>query len=136
MHLAMIGNAIGNDGVLMKPYLTDRVESVNGVVIKRFKPEEYGSLMSEEEAAILRDAMTGVAQVSFEWLFGGQEYTVACKSGTAQYGTQGYEHSLFVSFSPADSPEISVTVLIEGGPQRDTSAAEAAKLIYDYYYSR
>ncbi len=136
MHLAMIGNAIGNDGVLMKPYLTDRVESVNGVVIKRFKPEEYGSLMSEEEAAILRDAMTGVAQVSFEWLFGGQEYTVACKSGTAQYGTQGYEHSLFVSFSPADSPEISVTVLIEGSPQRDTSAAEAAKLIYDYYYSR
>lgn len=136
MHLAMIGNAVANNGILMKPYMTERVESVNGVVIKRFKPEEYGRLMSEEEASILKDAMTGVAQVSFEWLFGGKEYTIACKSGTAQYGTQGYEHSLFVSFSPADSPEISVTVLIEGGPQRNTSAAEAAKIIYDYYYSR
>lgn len=136
MHLAMLCNAIGNGGVLMKPYLTDRVESVNGVVIKSFKPEEYGSLMTEEESEILKDAMTGVGQTSFEWLFGGQEYGVVCKSGTAQYGTQGYEHSFFISFSPVDSPEISVTVLIEGGPQRNTSAAEAAKLIYDYYYSR
>lgn len=136
MHLAMLCNAIGNGGVLMKPYIADRVESVNGVLIKSFKPEEYGNLMTESEAQILKDAMTGVGEVSFEWLFGGREYGVACKSGTAQYGTQGYEHSFFVSFSPCDNPEISVTVLIEGGPQRNTSAAEAASLIYDYYYSR
>ncbi|MCM1309257.1 MAG: penicillin-binding transpeptidase domain-containing protein [Butyrivibrio sp.] len=136
MHLAMISNAIANGGVLMKPYIADRVESVNGVTVKSFRPEEYGRLMTEEEAEILKDAMMGVGQSSFEWLFGGSEYGVACKSGTAQYGTQGYEHSFFVSFSPCDSPEISVTVLIEGGPGRDTSAAEAAKLIYDYWYSR
>ncbi len=135
MHLAMIGNSIANGGVLMEPYLTDRVESTGGVVIKSFRPSEYGRLMSSGEAEILKDAMEGAAEESFEWLFGGQEYTLACKSGTAQYGSQGYEHSLFVSFSPAEAPEISVTVVLEGGGQRTSSAAETAKQIYDYYYS-
>ena len=67
--------------------------------------------------------------------FTGSNYSIAAKSGSAQYGTQGYEHSLFVSYSPIEKPEISVTVVIEGGPQRTTSAAEIAKIIYDGYYS-
>lgn len=135
MHLAMIGSSIANGGVLMKPYLTDRTESVNGVTIKKFKPTEYGRIMSNDEAGILKDAMQGVADISFEWLFGDADYSLACKSGTAQYGTQGYEHSLFVSFSPVENPEIAVTVVVEGGAQRNTSAAEVAKAVYDYYYS-
>lgn len=136
MHLAMIGNAVANDGVLMVPYLMNKVESVNGVTIKSFKTEEYGSLMTQEEAAVLKENMAAVVTTSFDWLFDGETYQVAGKSGTAQYGTQGYEHSFFVSFSPVEEPEISVTVLIEGGDQRTQSGAEAAKKIYDYYYSR
>lgn len=136
MHLAMIGNAIANDGVLMAPYVMDKVESVNGVTIKSFKGQEYGSLMTEDEAAILKDDMAAVVTTSFDWLFDGETYQVAGKSGTAQYGTQGYEHSFFVSFAPVEDPEIAVTVVIEGGEQRTQSGAEAAKKIYDYYYSR
>lgn len=136
MHLALITSAVANDGMLMTPYVMQKVESVNGLTVKTFKGEEYGKLLTADEAAILQEDMGAVVTTSFNWLFKDISYTVAGKSGTAQYGTQGYEHSFFTSFSPAEDAKISVTVLIEGGPQRTQSGAEAAKKIYDYYYSR
>lgn len=136
IHLAMIGAAIANDGVLMSPYLLDHVESVDETPVKSFEPEKYGALMTEDEAAILQSYMKEVITHSFGWLYGESSYTLAAKSGTAQYGTEGYEHSLFVSYSPVENPEIVVAVVLEGGPQRNTSAAEVAKIIYDYWYQR
>lgn len=136
MHLALITSAVANDGMLMTPYVMQKVESVNGLTVKTFKGEEYGKLLTADEAAILQEDMGAVVTTSFNWLFKDISYTVAGKSGTAQYGTQGYEHSFFTSFSPAEDAKISVTVLIEGGPQKTQSGAEAAKKIYDYYYSR
>lgn len=134
-HLSLIVNAIANDGMLMNPYIVSSVENCNGITIKKFKTSEYGKLMTNEEAGYLKKGMEEVITDSFLWLFNGVPYSVAAKSGSAQYGTQGYEHSLFVSYSPVDSPEIAVTVVVEGGPQRTTSAAEIAKIIYDAYYS-
>ena len=135
MHLALIGSAIANGGVLMKPLLMDHIENVNSTTVKKFRSSVYGKMMSEDEAEILRENLENVINTSFGWLFGDCEYTVAGKSGTAQYGTLGYEHSLFVSFSPAQNPEICVTVVVEGGEQRTCSAAEIARVIYDYYYT-
>lgn len=135
MHLAMIGSAIANEGVLMKPYLVDHIENTNGTTVKSFTSEEYQSLMTEEEASIIGEDMEAVIDTSFTWLYNEDNYTLAAKSGTAQYGTQGYEHSLFVSYSPVENPEIVVAVVVEGGAQRTTSAAEVAKVIYDTYYS-
>lgn len=133
-HLSLIVNAIANDGLLMKPLVVSSVENCNGITIKRFKTNEYGNLMTKDEAKLLKQGMEKVVSDSFSWLFINSKYTVAGKSGSAQYGTKGYEHSLFVSYSPIDNPEISVTVVVEGGPQRTTSAAEIAKIIYDVYY--
>ncbi len=135
IHLALIGSAIANDGTLMNPYLIDHIENVDGRNVKKFKTSEYGNLMSKDEAAIIQDGMGKVITTSFPWLYGNSAYTVAAKSGTAQYGTQGYENSLFVSYSPVENPEIVVAVVVEGGPQRNTTGAEIAKVIYDAYYA-
>ncbi len=134
-HLALITCTIANNGTLMKPYLVSSVESTNGMTVKKFKEEKYDTLITEKEASLLKKGMEQVVKDSFSWLFGGVEYTLASKSGSAQYGTEGYEHSLYASFSPADNPEIAVVAVVEGGPQRNTTAAEVTKQIYDYYYS-
>ena len=134
-HLALITCTIDNNGTLMKPYLVSSVESTNGMTVKKFKEEKYDTLITEKEASLLKKGMEQVVKDSFSWLFGGVEYTLAAKSGSAQYGTEGYEHSLYASFSPADNPEIAVVAVVEGGPQRNTTAAEVTKQIYDYYYS-
>lgn len=135
VHLAMIGSTIANDGMLMKPYVMDSIESTNGVTIKKFNETEYGQLITADEAALLKQGMEQVIEIGLAELYGGCDYTLAGKTGTAQYGTRGYEHSLFVSYSPAKDPEICVTVVVEGGEQRNISAAEVAKKIYDYYYA-
>lgn len=134
-HLALITCTIANNGTLMKPYLVSSVESTNGMTVKKFKEEKNDTLITEKEASLLKKGMEQVVKDSFSWLFGGVEYTLAAKSGSAQYGTEGYEHSLYASFSPADNPEIAVVAVVEGGPQRNTTAAEVTKQIYDYYYS-
>ena len=134
-HLALITCTIANNGTLMEPYLVSSVESTNGMTVKKFKEEKYDKLITEKEASLLKKGMEQVVKDSFSWLFGGVEYTLAAKSGSAQYGTEGYEHSLYASFSPADNPEIAVVAVVEGGPQRNTTAAEVTKQIYDYYYS-
>lgn len=133
-HLALITCTIANNGTLMEPYLVSSVESTNGMIVKKFKEEKYDTLITEKEASLLKKGMEQVVKDSFSWLFGGVEYTLAAKSGSAQYGTEGYEHSLYASFSPADNPEIAVVAVVEGGPQRNTTAAEVTKQIYDYYY--
>ena len=134
-HLALITCTIANNGTLMKPYLVSSIESTNGMTVKKFKEEKYDTLITENEASLLIKGMEQVVKGSFSWLYGGVEYTLAAKSGSAQYGTEGYEHSLYASFSPADNPEIAVVAVVEGGPQRNTTAAEVTKQIYDYYYS-
>lgn len=134
-HLALITCTIANNGTLMEPYLVSSVESTNGMTVKKFKEEKYDTLITEKEASLLKKGMEQVVKDSFSWLFEGVEYTLAAKSGSAQYGTEGYEHSLYASFSPADNPEIAVVAVVEGGPQRNTTAAEVTKQIYDYYYS-
>lgn len=133
-HLALITCTIANNGTLMEPYLVSSIESTNGMTVKKFKEEKYDTLITEKEASLLKKGMEQVVKDSFSWLFGGVEYTLAAKSGSAQYGTEGYEHSLYASFSPADNPEIAVVAVVEGGPQRNTTAAEVTKQIYDYYY--
>lgn len=135
LHLALITCTIANNGTLMEPYLVSSVESTNGMTVRKFKEEKYDTLITENEASLLKKGMEQVVKDSFSWLFGGVEYTLAAKSGSAQYGTEGYEHSLYASFSPADNPEIAVVAVVEGGPQRNTTAAEVTKHIYDYYYS-
>ncbi len=136
VHLALICSAIANDGKLMSPYMLDSVVSADGKLVKQFKSKAYGNLMTEEEAKLIGSAMESVVNTSFDWLFGDSDYSVAAKSGTAQYGTQGYEHSLFVSYSPVKNPEIVVVVVLEGGAGQTTNAASAAREIYDFYYSR
>jgi cell division protein FtsI/penicillin-binding protein 2 len=136
MHLAMITNAIACEGKVMTPYLVDRIENCNKVTVKRFKPELYKTIMTPEETAVLSEGMGMVAKQAFAWLYGNSDYTLCAKSGSAQYGTLGYEHSLFVSYAPMETPEISVTVVVEGGITRNTSAAEVAKKIYDVYFKK
>ena len=62
LHLCMITSAIANDGILMRPYEMERIESADGKIIRQFQAEEYGSLMTPEEAAILQELMADVVE--------------------------------------------------------------------------
>lgn len=61
---------------------------------------------------------------------------VACKTGTAEFGSQGKTHAWFTAFAPADKPEVSVTVLVEGGGEGSDVAAPIAKKILEKYFEK
>lgn len=60
---------------------------------------------------------------------------VACKTGTAEVGTDGTPHAWFTFFAPADRPEIVATVLVEEGGQGSSVAGPIARKIADYYFA-
>lgn len=65
----------------------------------------------------------------------------ACKTGTAEFGSsagsgQGKTHAWFTVFAPVANPQISITVLIEGGGEGSTNAAPIAKKMLEEWFGR
>ncbi len=136
IHLNMITCAIANGGTLMKPYVIDRVENEEGDVVKSFKSDSYGNLMSEEEAAILTQLMTSVVENGTASKLKGLNYTAAGKTGSAEYNNvKGDSHAWFTGFAPAEDPEVCVTIIVEGAGSGGDYAVPIARRLFDAYFA-
>ena len=135
MHLNMITCAIANNGVLMKPYVVERVVNDEGTTIKSFKPDSYKRLMSETEAAALKELMISVVEEGTATKLKGLNYTAAGKTGSAEYNNvKGDSHAWFTGFAPADAPEVCVTIIVEGAGSGGDYAVPIARRIFDTYF--
>lgn len=134
IHLNMITSAIANKGVLMRPYLVDRIESATGSVVHTYKAKEYGRLMSEEESDALRVLMKEVVENGTANRIKGYGYTVAGKTGSAEYNSLGDSHAWFTGFAPAENPEIAITVIIESAGAGGDYAVPIARRVLDAYF--
>lgn len=132
LHMNMITCAVANGGVLMKPYLVDRVENSSGNIIKQFSPNVYGNLMTQEEAEILTQLMTQVVENGTASRLKGLSYTAAGKTGSAEYNSNKEDsHAWFTGFAPAQDPQVCVTIIIEGVGSGGDFAVPIAKRIFD-----
>lgn len=135
IHLNMITCAVANKGILMKPYVIDRVENDAGSVVKSFKPDSYGRLMEESEAEILTRLMTEVVESGTATKLSGLSYTAAGKTGSAEYNNvKGESHAWFTGFAPAEDPEVCVTIVVEGAGSGGDYAVPIARRIFDAYF--
>ena len=130
----MITCAVANRGILMKPYMIQRVESAEGAKIKEFSPEEYGALMSQKEASLLKGYMEDVVMNGTGSKLSGLSYTAAGKTGSAEFNSKKEEsHAWFTGFAPASDPQIVVTVIIEGAGSGGDYAVPMARRVFDAY---
>lgn len=136
MHNALLSAAIANGGILMTPYFVDHVENVGGEVIKQFMPAAYGSLMTAQEALVLTEWMREVVVTGTGSALRTDAYTVAGKTGSAEFETGKETHSWFTGFAPAEDPQLVVSVLVEEGGSGGKAAAPIARSIFDAYFSR
>ena len=135
LHNAMIFSAIANGGVLMRPYLIDKIENDDGVRVKKFHPSKYGSLMTSDEAAELTEYMKGVCTYgTASGYFSNCGYEVAGKTGTAEYDNNGNCNSWFVGFSNPDNPDLVVCVIMEDYSKYGITGASVAKAVFDAFY--
>jgi peptidoglycan glycosyltransferase len=115
MQMALIAGAIGNHGVEMTPRLVRRIEDPEGRVLREFGPAVYGQPMSAESAGTLTDMMVSVVSGGTGTAAQIPGVEVAGKTGTAQTAEGEAPHAWFVSFAPAQDPEIAVAVVVLNG---------------------
>jgi len=134
LFMAMLASGIANDGVIMKPYMVERVVSPNDTVIRTAQPEVFSRLTSPEIAAQVNKMMQSVVETGTGKSAAIKGVKVAGKSGTAENELSGIqknkEHAWFISFAPADDPKVAVAVVLEyGGSTGGKAAAPIAREI-------
>ena len=137
-HMTLITQAIANGGTLMEPYLVDSVTNYTGSEVRKNVPKSYRRLMTAEEAAQLKEYMTAVVEDGTASVLSGKSYTVAGKTGTAEYSMSDKDrtHSWFIGFTNVDNPELVITVITEGSDGSTSGrAVSLAGQILDSYYN-
>jgi len=114
LQMAMVTAGIANGGTVMKPYLVDEVRSPDLETLEKAGPEAFRS--NAVTSSVARD----LTQMMIEVVDRGTATTaqipgikVAGKTGTAQSSPERPPYAWFVSFAPADNPEVAVAVLVE-----------------------
>jgi penicillin-binding protein A len=127
LQMALVGSAIANGGVEMRPQLVSEVRDSRGTLVRSFHPEAYGKPISSQTAGDLTAMMENVVNQGTAQGLGIAGVNMAAKTGTAQHGT-GNEppHAWFVAFGPNPNPQIVVAVLVLDGGNLGSDATGAA----------
>ncbi|MBQ9463809.1 MAG: penicillin-binding protein 2, partial [Lachnospiraceae bacterium] len=133
---AMISAAVANGGTVMRPVIVNEIRTSGGTHVRDFRYEEMAQLMTEDEAAYLRELMTAVVNEGTATNMQSPYYQAAGKTGTAQNtSAPGDSNALFTGFAPADAApgerQIVVSVVVENGGRVHGSATEIASAIFD-----
>ncbi|MDY3250313.1 MAG: penicillin-binding protein 2 [Candidatus Choladocola sp.] len=137
LHMALITSTVANGGIMMKPYCIDRIETYDGDTVSKNSPTKYKRLMTTEEARILTEYMQETVKSGTATALSGFGFTVAGKTGSAEYVSNGYEgtHSWFVGFSNVSDPDLVVVVIAEDGGTGSQTAVPIASQIFQSYYN-
>ncbi len=132
LQMAMVAAAIANGGVVMKPYVVEKVVAPDGSEVTKTNPDTLGRAVGANHAAEVARMMELVVQGGTGTAAQIPGIRVAGKTGTAESGVQGTNTTSFMSFAPADNPRVAVAVILErqsgtGG----TTAAPIAKQIME-----
>ncbi len=113
LQMAMVAAAIGNGGVVMRPYVVDRIVKPGGGTLTKTKPKELGRAISPKTASELNTMMQSVVTGGTGTAAQIPGVKVAGKTGTAETGVNGVNTAWFVCFAPADNPRVAVAVTVE-----------------------
>ncbi len=122
LQMAMVAAGIANGGTVMKPYLVDEVQSADLQTLDKTDPSELSRAVSPTTANELTKLMVATVNEGTASPAAMDGIEVAGKTGTAQTGVTGQPpYAWFVSFAPADDPQVAVAVMIQSVPGKDTS---------------
>jgi len=150
LQMAVLIAAVGNGGTVYKPRVVRKITDARGNTIQGVEPEITGGLpVSKKNLELVRQGLFKVV--------GGnrgtarririQGLTIAGKTGTAQVFSRKagekfeneklirtlQDHAWFVSYAPAENPQIALAVMIEHGEHGSTTAAPVARALIAAY---
>ena len=130
--MALVASAIANDGRLVEPRLVREVRSPDGIILDKptasirrqaIPPDTARTLNEMMQQVIIQGGLTEAEIPGME---------VAGKTGTAESGN-GAPHAWWITFAPADDPEIAMCVMVENAGRADEGALPiGARLMQAY----
>jgi peptidoglycan glycosyltransferase len=130
--MALVTAAIANDGRMVEPRLVREVRSPDGIILDKPTASIRRQAIPPGTASTLNEMMQqviiqgGLTEAEIPGV------KVAGKTGTAESGN-GNAHSWWITFAPADDPEIAMCVMVENGGRADRGALPlAARLMRAY----
>lgn len=152
LQLALAVSTLANRGARMKPRLLRAIEDPKTKALTGTVPKQMGEVAVAEwhqwQALVtsLIDVVHGKKGTArrIGWK---ARYTIAGKTGTSQVKgigqTEDYDeentperlrdHALFISFAPAEDPQIAVAIVVENGGHGSSTAAPIARKLMDQY---
>ena len=128
LQMAMVAAAIGNDGVLMDPYLVSMVQAPDLTPIQTHKPTVLSTPMTPANAQALQRMMGVVVSqgTGANARISGVE--VGGKTGTAQSDPTRKPFAWFTSVAPLGDAKVAVAVIIEDAdiPRNDIAGGRLA----------
>jgi penicillin-binding protein A len=114
LQMAMVASGIADGGTVMRPYVVDEIRAPDLSVLDKTSPEAYRSnAISSSVARQLTAMMVEVVDRGTATTAQIPGIKVAGKTGTAQSSPSRPPYAWFVSFAPADNPQVAVAVLVE-----------------------
>lgn len=104
---------IANDGVMLKPYIVDKIVDAEGNVVLKNERTELGNVVSKDTASKMRELMYGVVYDGLSSAYKANNVVMIGKTGTAQiaspnggYMTGKYDTiKSFAGMFPKDDPK-------------------------------
>ncbi|MBI3963583.1 MAG: penicillin-binding protein 2 [Candidatus Kerfeldbacteria bacterium] len=132
LQIAVMTATVANDGTRYRPHLIAAVTDAQG---ERTQLPQVAVDAAVDRAALrpvqegLRQAVLSGSAKSLAPL----PIAIAGKTGTAQFGDENRTHSWFTSYAPYESPELVLSIIIEGGGEGNDAALPAARDIWEWY---
>ena len=132
--MALVAAAIANDGIIMKPYVTQSVHSATGEMIEQIMPSVWKSALPSQIARSLKVAMKDIVENGTARRMMVSESAIGGKTGTAQVDSKRPDdtHGWVIGFGgPESGPSsVAIAVLVESipGEGQNTGGSDAAPI--------
>ena len=128
LQMAMVAGGIGNAGIVMRPFVVEKLVSPKGLTVDRTRPERLDRAVGPVDARDVQDMMVRAVQSGTGTAAQIPGYRIGGKTGTAETGVAGRNTTWFIAFAgrPGKRPEVAIAVALEN--QSLTGGATAAPI--------
>ena len=126
--------AIANRGTVYDLTLIDKTTDANGSLLRENEAEVVRTIDEFDTSTwdMIQNGMKRMVSSHYS-TFGGLDFSMAGKTGTAQHNELHANHALFVGYAPADSPEVSISVRIAYGYNSGYASQVARDVLRIYF---
>ncbi|GCE47518.1 peptidoglycan glycosyltransferase [Thermosporothrix hazakensis] len=147
LQIALIQNAVANNGTLMRPYVISKIVDPSGAAVTSNSPTSLGQKVSEQTATLVRQAQVGVIQCGSGLLIPpmhSSKWGIIGKTGTAQVSDDGSvpAHSWMMTSAPyslkrpSQLPALTIVAMKENGGEGGSTVGPMIASMYDQIFSQ